>query len=585
VRRVWVQAAVAVSAIARVPQAHNVAGMPCKTSSFYAQGVKVRSGESHFFTDGAWRRVVLTTPAEGEVHVRSLPEGASISLLDGLVLQVWQERLFGKKGRRVDYAEEARHFTSQLHRRLYLNRLLQTSTDPALLRLAVEQDWDMQVGPGARYLKRNAAAVQRLYDELVGSSDQMPERMRISLLQGLTDEDVLFAGTLRLGSIHAALPRLSAIASEDTVVRAINQALAELDPQIVSRSCRDLPVPMIAAALKMMLQRLDEAEDADKQNHRKLITQFLICSGDAYVVNSPPSVAAAAIALMDQGVQFPYSVMTSRGALQERLEQRDNQPIGVWKRVGAQTPNGESRVMKRRGRIACVLELPRDAAELVELLDDEDIAVQRAALERLDDPERWRKALDAGEWQGYFAERAPLELLTALIDESSEDDLQPTLIRIARERGRGGVAPASAVTCSAQGLHTATHSSDPDEIAAVLRAAVEVRESKGNPLWSVSVRIIQAVVARSQDPEQLQWLSENLSDTGRGEYFTPRIEARLRELELSELVWQATLRGETHLARGAITQMEASDLLWEMNCNETLSRYAGERLVALLKTA
>jgi hypothetical protein len=568
--------------IARVAQALNVDGMACKTTSFYAQGVKVRSGEGHFFIDGAWRRVVLTAPAEGEVHVRSLPEGASISLRDGLVLQVRQERLFGKKGRRVNYAEEVSHFTFPYYIRLYRNRLLQTSTDPALLRLAVEEDWNLQVGPGARYLKRNSAAVQRLYDELVGPDTQMPERMRISLLRGLTNQDVLFTEALREGSIHIALPRLSEIATEDTVARAINQALDELDPQIVSQSCRDLPVAMIAKALKMLLQRIDEAEATDKQKYRRLISLFVTGSGDAYIVHSPPSVVAATLSLIDQGVPFPYSVMTSRGAMRMRLGQMFNTPIGVWKRVGAQTPNGASRVMTRRGRIACVLELPRDAVELVELLQSEDAAVRRAALERLDDPVRWREALEDSPWQGYLAERAPLEVLTALIDESSEDDLRPSLIRVARERGHRDAAPVSSVTCSAQGLHTAEHSENPDEVSAVLRAAVDVRESKGNPLWTVAFRIIEAVVARSQDPEQLQWLSENLSDTDREDYFVPRIEARLRELELSELAWQATIRGELELARGAIKQMGAPDLLWEMNCHTALSRYAGERLVELL---
>ena len=577
------QVALLMRAIAEGFQALSVDTMPCKTTSFYAQGVKVRSGESHFFIDGTWKRVVLTTPADDEIHVRALPDGGSVSLRDGLVLQVWQERLFGKKGRRVDFENELGHFTSAWHEKLYADRLLQTSTNPALLRVAVTRGWNLRSSAAVGYMKRNAEATQQLYDEMLATLDTDDEvARRLMLLRGISDEGVLLAAVQRGAGLHVALPRLAEIATKDTVARAIDQAVDRWSAKIVSGCCRTLPVPTIAQALSLMLKRLADADSGSKQELEETVRHFVTCSEDPFVVNSPASVVAATLLLMDQGVEFPYSVMKSRGLLQVRLQPLFKQPLDVWKRVGAQTPNGADRVMKRRGRIACVLELPRDAVELVELLEHEDIAVQRAALERLDNPELWRKALDAGERQGYLAERAPLEVLEALIRESSDDDLQGTCIRVARERGCSDVATKAATTCSPQGLHTAKHSKSAAEVEAVLQAACAAQDERGSSSWRMSLRIIDEVVTRTQDHNQLRWLSENIPDPDKAQYFMPRINARLRDLELSEIAWQAVRTGETAMARGAVKQMQAQDLLWEMNSEPALSRYAGERLIALL---
>ncbi len=568
-------------AIAEGFQALNVDDMPCKTTSFYAQGVKVRSGESHFFSDGTWKRVVLTKPADGEIHVRALPDGGAVSLRDGLVLQVWQERLFGKKGRRVDFENEIGHFTFTRHESLYNDRLLQTSTDPALLRVAVTRGWNLRSSAAVGYMKRNAEATQRLYEEMVETLDTDDEvARRLMLLRGITDEGVLLAAIQRGAGLHVALPRLAEIATKDTVARAIDQAVDRWSAKIVSGCCRTLPVPTIAQALSLMLKRLADADTGSKQELEETVRAFVIGSEDLNVVNSAPSVIAATLLLMDQGVEFPYSVMKSRGHLRARLHPLFNQPLDVWKRVGAQTPNGAERVLKRRGRIACVLELPRDASELVELLDHEDIAVRRAALERLDDPERWSQAL-GGEWQGYLAERAPLEVLEALIRESFDDDLQGTCIRVARERGCSDVATKAATTCSPQGLHTATHSKSAAEIEAVLQAAFAAEVELGGS--SSSRRIIGEVVARTRSYERLRSLSQDIADTDEVQDF-PRINKRLRELELSEIAWQAARTAETAMARGAVKQMQAQDLLWEMNSEPALSRYAGERLVEIAAT-
>lgn len=563
--------------IAERYQALIVATVRCKTRSFYAQGIKVRSGEAHILIDGAWRRVVLTTPGEDEVHVRELPDGASVSLPDGLMLQVWQDRLFGKKGRHVDLEHEIGGFVYRRHETLYLKRLLQHNNDEAILKKVLERGWVSTTNSMIGFLKRNSAVAQRVHDEM-RANGASTTTLSI-LMHGITDEETLVAGTRNVLSAHVALPRLAETAPLERVLDAVDGALELFGGRTVSQWCHSLSAHVLEAVVLRSLQRIESVSGAERVSLEEELELFLTGSLDAYRVETSVAITRVASRLIESGTVMPEGVMRKRGRLRAKSEERVETPTGVWKRVADQTENGARRVMTRRGRVACVAELPLDSEELVELLNHEDVAVRRAALERLDDPVLWRSALADTQWRGYMAERAPLSALLAHVAETSAAG---PVLRVAQERGCQGVDEAEMLTCSELGLHTAQTSSDENALAAVLSAAVAAERGTPNGDWMMPVRIIDAVVSRTRDQAQLKWLREVLSTRDNTRFYTINIEKRLRELELSDLVWQAKRDGELLIARGAMSQMEAHDLLWEMNGDPELGRWAGARLIETL---
>ncbi len=554
----------------------------------------MRSGEGHIQLNGAWMKIVLVTPGAGEIHVKDLPEGASISLSDGLVLQVWQGKLFGNRGRNIDVNEEAQKFQHRWHETLYFKRLLDSSDDPDVLRRAVERGWAVETRAVLGFMKRNPGIAQRVYEEMKHATNPIKAATQTMLLRGITDEAELMAGVKSVFTGHAALPRLLEVASLETALDGVEVALEVAGGRTVAFWCQNLPESLIEKVLTGLLQRAERADESKRREKEGALSTFVIGGPDPYRVESSGAIAAAAVRMIGRGVVFPERAMKAEGQLRIRALKAkpnvlvdplkyplDDTPTGLWKRVGEKTPNGAWRVTSRRGRVACVLELPDDAEELQELLESEDVAVRRAALERIGDETQWIEALDDDTWGGYMAERAPRELLFAYA-QGDENEMNDTLVQVARERGCLPEARAEGLTCSVQGLYTAMNSQDAAELDAVLRAAVDDEREAAVEDWVLPVRIIDAVVARSRDQEQLKWLSEALAPRDTTHYFMPRIKTRVRELELAELAWQAKAKGELLMARGAISLLEAEDLLWEMNGDPELSRYAGERLLAAL---
>lgn len=414
------------------------------------------------------------------------------------------------------------------------------------------------------------------------------------LLRGITDEAELLEGVKSVFTGHAALPRLLEIAELDTALDGVEAALEVAGGRTVGFWCQNMPESLVEKVIVGLLERIEKAGPHERREKESALSTFIGGGPDPYRIETPPVIALVAVRLIDRGVVFPDRAMRTAPQLRVRARRAEFQelsdplryplldtPSQVWKRVGEQTTNGAWRVTTRRGRVACVRELPADAPELQELLSSEDIAVRRAALERVGDLELWREALEDSKWGGYMAERAPREVLME-VTQGSSTELSDTLVQVARERGCLKGAMSNGLTCSIQGLYTAQHSQDPKELDAVLRAAVDAERVADLEDWVLPTRIIDSVIDRSKDLEQLKWLDETLAPHDKSHYFAPRIKTRMRELELADLAWQARAKGELLMARGAISQIESEDLLWEMNSDPELSQYAGERILAAL---
>jgi hypothetical protein len=169
----------------------------CSATSFWCQGLKVKSGEALTLVDGAWLLVVCHRAGPGEINIQELPDHSALSLDGSLTLVFERARSAGRRGRDVDVAAVAASLAYKA-RYEYTKRLTACRTDRAtMLLLAAAGEPRMQ-----RAIARTArGAVDGVVRELLCDESFSP-RAIAALLPFVADPVLVEQLGMSLGAGH-----------------------------------------------------------------------------------------------------------------------------------------------------------------------------------------------------------------------------------------------------------------------------------------------------------------------------------------------------------------------------------------------
>lgn len=576
----------------------------CKTSSFWCQGVKLRSGEATTFIDGEWKRVVCRNPKEGEVNVQALPFGTAISLPAGLVLQVDPSRLWGKKGR-AESGEEALERLGNWPSRAFARRLASDRSDFATLEMLVSHERAGDPHDIERFTKANPHVAESLFSELLDKEVvELTTRedwgMR-HLITGVTDTSLLERSIQRARLKEAAIARLARLHHQTRATAALDaelEALLSQEPPFEIHISSGGLVPMLSAfdevAATAVVRKLILESRSDTQRAaiaEQLLMSTLAATGAAAFgqrrenAKAPLSAVVRAVASTEpadvkESLRALVAITISRAAAAGidvsdvvdvssiRFRQRhfaDDSALEVWSDLAQRVPNGAALAATRQGRLKLLKSTHPSRDELHKVLASSDWLLQRTALECLDDDEAWLAALEHPDSQTFMAEKAPAHLLTAM---TSSYNSSARLCKVALNRGV---------------LHADVALSH--QVPLVRRMAAKQASQAG--LCDLirherNYEVRSAAVARVTDIEALEqlkaWLSSQLL---RSPHEFEIIERRQRNLMLQQLAREHALAGDVTTARGAIQSIDDELALWDLNQIPELALWAGRRLQSL----
>ena len=613
-----------------------VTTMPrCSSTSFWCQGVKVRTGEARTLIDGEWLQVVCRTAKPGEINVQQLEDHSALRLDETLTLVFERAHSKGRRGRDVD-VESVISTLSSSARHSYVKRLADSRADrETLMLLARSGDRHLQ-----RVLARNApGVVDEVVRDLLSEAGFQP--LAISALLPFVQDPVLVeqlgvaSGSAYLSvmvnrlfelgdDVRARLHGdvvLAAFAEDDagksvyhpspwymlgtypaheittilagrlsgpdavTALRAARRYLAAPgNGGIVSPTSERAALEIIVAALSQLtaLERhrigaeiipvLEEARDTFGVTLGQLAglvqqrQPFAVDVADSELIK----IAAQKAAPLDGGaVDNGFVGWAVRNEIIERRLADNRLPIDEamqWLLVGQQAGMSAAErllLWKSRARVRAVRRIHGVDTEFVSrvAVTDPSHHVRRAALEVASDLSMWSHALDTEPRHWFFAEKAPLAVLTARYStrgRSAVADLRTAEVYLRR----GALPVADALRHTNEHVRVAAVRMTRDEVllaAAAHDMSAAVRIAAG--LRTLRLRTIEAVSA--------------------GSPATPELVERERVLRLAELARISAGRSDEATARGAISGITHADVLWGLHSEGVVRSRVAERLQVL----
>ncbi len=576
----------------------------CKTSSYWCQGVKIRSGEASTLLEGEWKRIVCRAPQDGEVNVQTLPFGTAISLPAGLVLQIDPSRLWGKRGRSEPAADTLDRL-GNWPSRAFASRLAADRHDLETLKTLVTHEHAGDPFDIERFSKANPSTAQHLFSELLDKHiDALSFRENWSmqrLIAGVTDEALLERAVQRPRLTEHAIGRLAELRHQQRASAALDselEALLSQEPPYELHISSGGLVPLLSSfdeeAATAVLRKLILESNGDSQRAaiaEQLLLSTLAATGASVfghrredaattlaavvkaVASTEPSdvkeslrvlVAITLTRAADAGIDVSEVVDVS-DVRQETQPSAATPVLEVWRVLTTRVQHGTELSESRRGRVRLLKSADPSKDELREVLSDPDWLLQRTALELLDDDDAWSNALQKPDSQVFMAEKAPRHVLSSMTTST----ISPT--------GLCEVALARGVLAADDALHHQVPSLRLKAIKHASQASLcaLIRHERNYEVRSAAV----ARVTDSEALEQLKaWLSSQLM---RSSHEFELINSRQRNLLLQQLASEHAMAGDVTTARGAIQSIDDELVLWELNQIPELALWAGRRLQSL----
>jgi hypothetical protein len=577
----------------------------CKTRSFWADGVKVRDAEAHLCVDGTWKKVVLTSAGEGEIHVRDIPDGTAVSV-GRLALVVRQAEVFGKRGRRRDPREVVSRMEASSRRMEYLTRLLNERCDRAALIAGLSNVWLVDHAQLIRCMQRNP---REAYEIMVASQRgnapfsidspggelsagwyeaHMEEAMGILLhAETVVEKLVWILETPGTGHAGHALRRLVDLGATQRAAEALMkraevggvdhrvQLLQQDTTWVLQKLGRD-------TAIRVMRRWFELAAQESQRERIRPNSWGACCQSMLYQLSNATeetvafSWALEAINTMPEPpewlVQYHTTVALGNARLQEyRYWSRDLQrKPAMIEALAAVSRDGADRIHHSKGRAQMVRELPDDSPLLGELAKSREVRVQVEALVKLGDRAAWKKASELAQCVQPFAEAMPRDVLLELAAE----DTDGVLTEVAIERGLLPLAAIERFSDQRSKAFLARHTTSRDEINAMLARTPATWENQRLRKMLLD-RCTDAALAARVGAEQPPAASP--LDLPPAPFGT----RREHEIRLAELARESFRAGEEIVARAAIAGINDKDLLWFVNEAPGAGTWVAQRLASL----